>query len=165
MRRIMSTKELVLCVTLGAAALTVRSLNLVAVVLPPFKLDPRWIFSLLAASWTGPFGGFISGLLAGLPSEHHLDIFPASVTHFIIGFICRNLKLGWKGILLWPVFGVPAWILTFYIFFPATIIKGGWIVVAAVTFIGVVSSISTTVIAALIQKRYGPLLKQYGLVD
>jgi len=153
------SKKLALSVVLGATAFAVRASNLFIPVLPPFKLDPRWVFSLLAADLAGPMGGFIAGLLAGLPSEHGLDTIPAAISHLIVGFFCGNLKLGWKGILLWPIFGVPAWILTFYIFLPEVIVKGGWMVVCAVAFIGIVASTVTAAVAALIERRYGSLLK------
>src|SRR3990170_2889419 len=99
-------RQLAFATIMGTIALTVRNMNLYLVVLEPFKLDPRWVFSLLAACWTGPFGGLISGTLAAMKLPYPLIDRACIPVHFLIGCASRLLS-GYKErrvltCFLWP---------------------------------------------------------------
>ncbi len=153
MGRLLTTKELAAVAVFGGLAFAVRFLGLVLVVMPPLKLDARWVFSLLAAWLVGPLGGAIAGALAGLPAElPFIDVPAAIITHALVGYFCRNLRLRWKGILLWPVFGVPAWalLLVGFGFFPMEALP---MICLAAAGIGIPNTLIAALVALAVEKR------------
>ena len=106
-----------MAILMGSIAMDIRNMGLYAEIYPPFKLDPRWIFSLLGTCWTGPIGGLICGFLASMKLPNPSIDLAAIPVHFIIGLVSRLLMKTKRKCLyacfLWPVLGVPTyWMVT-----------------------------------------------------
>ena len=150
----MNIKQLALAIVMGSIALAVRNMGFYVTILEPFKLDPRWIFSILAACWSGPLGGLISGGLAAFKLPYpQLDLVCIPV-HFLIGLVARWLATRNKNRLfacfLWPVLGVPAyWLATLLLLPNANPI----LIIPVLAFIGISSSILSFFIGIAVEKR------------
>ena len=154
-----AVRQLALATLLGSIAMAIRNIGLYATIYPPFKLDPRWIFSLLGACWTGPFGGLICGFLAAMKLPYPLIDLAAIPVHFSIGLISRILIKTKRNPLyacfLWPVLGVPAyWVMTWLVA-PQTVTLA---LVPVIAFIGISSSTVTFVVGSVVEKRAKTLL-------
>lgn len=151
---IINTKQLVLATTMGSMALAIRNLGFYVPIHEPFKLDPRWIFSLLAACWTGPLGGLISGGLAALKLPYPLIDLACIPVHFLVGLVARWLTIHNKQHLfacfLWPVLGVPAyWLMTLLVLPTANAV----FVIPILAFIGISSAVLSFLIGFAVEKR------------
>ena len=153
-------RQLAFATIMGTIALTVRNMNLYLVVLEPFKLDPRWVFSLLAACWTGPFGGLISGTLAAMKLPYPLIDLACIPVHFLIGCTSRLLS-GYKErrvltCFLWPVFGVPSYLLMSMLFLTKFDVA---LIAMTLSFIGVSTAVLAAVVGFTVEKRARSLIK------
>jgi hypothetical protein len=153
-------RQLAFATIMGTIALTVRNMNLYLVVLEPFKLDPRWVFSLLAACWTGPFGGLISGTLAAMKLPYPLIDLACIPVHFLIGCASRLLS-GYKerrvlACFLWPVFGVPSYLLMSMLFLTKFDVA---LIAMTLSFIGVSTAVLASVVGFTVEKRARSLIK------
>ena len=155
----LNSKQLAFSVVMGTLALIIRNLNLYIVVLEPFRLDPRWVFSLLAACWAGPFGGLISGSLAAMKLPYPFFDLACIPAHFLIGLVSRYLPSNRARVfscLLWPVFGVPAYLLMSILFLPQVDIS---IIAGTLTFVGVTTALVAFAVGLALEKRAKFLLK------
>jgi len=154
-----SIRQVALATIMGSIAMSIRNMGLYAEIYPPFKLDPRWIFSLLGTCWTGPFGGLICGFLAAMKLPYPLIDLAAIPVHFIIGLISRLLmKIQRKYLyacFLWPVLGVPAYWMATWLFMPQ---KATLTLIPVLAFIGISSSAITFVVGLAVEKRAKKLL-------
>jgi len=152
-------RQLMFATIMGSLALVVRNVGLFIMVYPPFRIDPRWIFSLLGACWTGPAGGLITGVLAAWHPPYPQADLACIPVHFIIGLtsslLIQHNQRRLFSCFLWPILGVPLYMLTFSVFYspPVAIIY-----VPVVAFIGVTTSILAFVVGLLVEKRARPLL-------
>jgi len=153
-------RQLLFATLLGSLAFAVRNVGLYVLIYEPFRFDPRWVFSLLAACWTGPEGGLIAGTLAAMK----LDRFPlvdlaAIPVHFFVGLMARLLIRHKRNSLyacfLWPILGVPSYLLTTLLFTPA---KATIILVPVLIFIGVSSALLAFGVGLAVEKRASNLL-------
>lgn len=147
-------KQLILATIMGAMAMTIRNIGFYVPILEPFKLDPRWVFSILAACWTGPLGGLISGGLAAFKLPYPRIDLACIPVHFVIGLVARWLTIHNKQHLLacslWPILGVPAYWLSTLLFLPTA---NAVIVVPILSFIGVSSAILSFLVGFAVEKR------------
>jgi len=92
--------------------MTIRNLNLFIPIYGPFKLDLRWVFSLLGASITGPWGGLICGTLAALKPGAQIDLIGSPLPHLLVGLTASRLgnRFPWA-VWMWPIAGVPMYLL------------------------------------------------------
>jgi hypothetical protein len=154
-----SIRQLIFAALMGALALTVRNVGLYVNIYPPFKFDPRWVFSLLVACWTGPAGGLIAGTLATLKLPYPQVDLAAIPVHFFVGLLAKGLKNNGKKSLyacfIWPILGVPSYWLTTLIFSPASATT---VLVPVLTFIGVSSALLAFAVGMAVEKRAGGLL-------
>jgi uncharacterized membrane protein len=156
----MNIRQLTFATVMGSIALAVRNMGFYVTILEPFKLDPRWIFSLLAACWTGPLGGLISGGLAAFKLPYpQLDLACIPV-HFLIGLVARWLGTRNKQRLfacfLWPVLGVPAYWLATLLFLP---MANPILIIPVLAFSGVSSSILSFLIGLAVERRLKSMLE------
>lgn len=154
-----NTKQLLFATLMGSIAMLIRNLGFYVVILEPFKLDPRWIFSLLAACWTGPLGGLISGGLAAFKLPYPVLDLACIPVHFLIGLVAEWLSTHNRrrifACFLWPVLGVPAYWLMTLIFMPRT---NPLLIIPVLAFIGISSSIAAFFVGLLVEKRLNLLL-------
>jgi len=107
----------------GAAAFLVRWAGLAIPVIGPAAIDPREVFVTLGAASTGPVGGLVIGLLAGLATIP-VEVDPSSlvahsVSGLLIGLLYKLVYQRWRmpALLLgWAVL-IAAY---YYIFFTPT---------------------------------------------
>jgi len=155
-----NSKQLVFATIMGTIALTIRNVNFYFVVLEPFKLDPRWVFSLLAACWTGPLGGLISGSLAAMKLPYPLIDLACIPVHFLIGLVSRffpnHNKRRVLACFLWPVFGVPAYLLMSVLFLPNANV---FLLAGTLAFIGVSTAALAFLVGFAVEKRAKFLLE------
>jgi len=137
----------------------VRNVGLYVLIYPPFRFDPRWIFSLLAACWAGPGGGLIAGTLAAMKLPYPLIDLAAIPVHFFVGLGARFLIFRRRNSLyacfLWPILGVPFYWLTTFIVTPALATIA---LVPVLAFIGVSSALLALVVGLTVEKRAKNLL-------
>lgn len=156
----MSIRQLTFAIVMGSIALAIRNMGLYIPIVDPFKLDPRWIFSLLAACWTGPFGGLISGTLAAFKLPYPLLDLACIPVHFLIGLVARWLGFHNKKRLfacfLWPVLGVPAYWLAALLFLPN---PNPVIIIPVLAFIGVSSSVVSFFVGLAVERRLKAFLE------
>jgi len=111
----LNNKRLALCASFGGAALALRALNVMIPIGGPFVLDLRGIPGIVGAALTGPVGGLIIGVLAGVPAKFPMvDIPSFGIAYFLVGFAVTSLsKHKWLGgfMVLFghPVAAVIAW--------------------------------------------------------
>jgi hypothetical protein len=95
----LNNKRLALCASFGGAALALRALNVMIPIGGPFVLDLRGIPGIVGAALTGPVGGLIIGVLAGVPAKFPMvDIPSFGMAYFLVGFAVTSLsKHKWLG--------------------------------------------------------------------
>lgn len=144
---------------MGSIAMGVRNMGIYAEIYPPFKLDPRWVFSLLGTCWTGPVGGLICGFLAAMKLPYPMIDLAAIPVHFVVGLVSRLLMKTRRKYLyacfVWPVLGVPAYWMATWLLAPqmATIT-----LIPVLAFIGISSSAIASVAGLAVEKRAKTLL-------
>lgn len=152
-------RQLLFATLMGSLAFAIRNGGLYVVIYPPFRFDPRWIFSLLAACWTGPTGGLIGGTLAAMKLPNPLIDLAAIPAHLFIGLLARLLSMRKVNSLyacfLWPILGVPLYWLATLLFTPAL---ATITLVPILAFIGVSSSIIAFTVGLAVEKRLSNLL-------
>ena len=159
-KKIVNLRQLLFATLMGSIALAIRNAGLYVMVFPPFRIDPRWIFSLLGACWTGPVGGLITGVLAAYKPPYPAADLACIPIHFLIGLISVRFIRGtdWKHLLsifLWPILGLPLYLLTFSIFYsPPFAIS----YIPVILFIGISTAIPSFLIGIAVEKRAPNLL-------
>lgn len=155
----MNLKQLLFATLMGASAFAVRNGGLYVTIYSPFKFDPRWVFSLLAACWTGPGGGLIAGTLAAMKLPYPQIDLAAIPAHFFVGLAARWLILRKRSSLyacfLWPILGVPFYWLTTLLFSPAS---ATIILIPVLVFIGLSSALLAFAVGLVVEKRANNLL-------
>ena len=151
--------QLLFATIMGALAFAIRNGGLYVIIYPPFRFDPRWIFSLLAACWAGPAGGLIGGTLAAMKLPYPLIDLAAIPAHFFVGLLARLLSTrkvnNLYACFLWPVLGVPFYWLTTLLFSPAS---ATITLIPILAFIGVTSALLTFAVGLAVEKRASGLL-------
>jgi hypothetical protein len=152
-------RQFVFAILMGTLALSVRNVGLYVIIYPPFRFDPRWVFSLLAACWTGPVGGFFAGGLATLKFPYPQIDLAAIPAHFLVGLVANwltnNRIKSLYACFAWPLLGVPSyWIATLF-FTPTT---ATIVLVPVLAFIGVSSALLAFAVGLAVEKRAGGLL-------
>lgn len=160
----LNLRQLAFATLMGSMAFAVRNAGLFVMVYPPFRIDPRWIFSLLGACWTGPIGGLITGVLAAWKPPYPRADLACIPVHFVVGLISFWLMRRKRGYLfscfLWPLLGVPLYLFTYSVFYsPPTAI----VYIPALVFIGISTSILAFVIGTAVDKRAKPLLNYLSI--
>lgn len=150
-------------ILMGSLAFAVRNLGLSVIVYPPFRIDPRWVFSLLGACWTGPVGGLMCGFLAAMKYPYPLIDLACIPVHFIIGLtswsLIRRNRRYLYACFLWPILGVPSYSLTTLVVAPerATIL-----LVPILAFIGISTATIAFTVGLAVEKRAKYLLSLLG---
>jgi len=144
---------------MGSLAFAVRNVGLYVMVYPPFRFDPRWVFSLLAACWAGPAGGLIAGALAAMKLPYPLIDLAAIPVHFFVGLVARWLifrkRKSLYACFVWPILGVPLYWLTTLLVSPAS---ATITLVPVLAFIGVSSALLAFAVGLAVEKRANNLL-------
>lgn len=144
---------------MGAIALAIRNVGLFVMIYPPFRFDPRWVFSLLAACWAGPEGGLLAGTLAAMKLPYPLVDLAAIPAHFFVGLVARWLIFHKRNSVyacfLWPILGVPLYWLATLLFTPASATIA---LVPVLVFIGASSTLLTFAVGLAVEKRARGLL-------
>jgi len=152
-------RQLLFATLMGSLAFTVRNVGLYVLIYPPFRFDPRWIFSLLAACWAGPEGGLIAGTLAAMKIPNPLIDLAAIPVHFSVGLAARWLIFRKRNSLyacfLWPILGVPSYWLTTLVVSPALATVT---LVPVLVFIGLSSALLAFAVGLAVEKRANNLL-------
>jgi hypothetical protein len=152
-------RQIIFAALMGALAFTVRNVGLYILIYPPFRFDPRWVFSLLAACWAGPVGGLIAGTLAAMKLPYPLIDLTAIPAHFFVGLVAKwlmnNGRKSLYACFVWPLLGVPFYWLTTLILTPAS---ATIVLVPVLAFIGVSSALLALVVGLAVEKRAGELL-------
>jgi len=155
----LNLRQLLFATLMGSLAFTVRNVGLYVEVYPPFKFDLRWVFSLLAACWTGPGGGLIAGTLAAMKLPYPQRDLAAIPAHFFVGLTARWLILRKRNSLyacfLWPILGVPFYWLTTLLFSPAS---ATIVLIPVLVFIGLSSTLLAFAVGLVVEKRASNLL-------
>jgi len=155
----MNRRQLLFATIMGSLAFTVRNAGLYVIIYSPFRFDPRWVFSLIAACWAGPEGGLIAGTLAAMKLPYPLIDLAAIPVHFFVGLVARWLIFRKKNSLyacfLWPVLGVPLYWLTTLLVTPAL---ATITLVPVLVFIGLSSALLAFAVGLAVEKRANNLL-------
>jgi hypothetical protein len=173
-RPILSARQVGVAAAFGGAAL---ALVLAGVTIPipgtPVVTDPREIFTTTGAALTGPIGGIVIGILAGI-AEPGIPL--ASLLAHIIGGIYNGLlykNLAWRFrgnkiayLALWAaeVLGyyllivVPLFVVGLIVFYPDPE-YGGFIALLGALEVGalpeaIITTVVTTIIMAALPERY-----------
>ena len=95
----LNNKRLALCASFGGAAFALRALNVTIPIGGPFVVDLRGIPGIVGAALTGPVGGLIIGVLAGMPAKFPMvDIPSFGIGYFLVGLAVALLsKHKWTG--------------------------------------------------------------------
>jgi len=153
-------RQLLFAALMGSLAFAVRNIGFYVIIYDPFRFDPRWVFSLLAACWSGSEGGLIAGTLAAMKLDRMPLIDLAAIpVHFFVGFVARWLILSKRSSLyacfLWPILGVPSyWLMTLLV----TPAKATIALIPVLIFIGLSSALLTFAVGLAVEKRAGNLL-------
>ncbi len=157
-------RQMMFAILMGSLAFAVRNLGLYVIVYPPFRIDPRWVFSLLGTCWTGPIGGLISGSLAAMKPPYPLIDLACIPVHFIIGLTSRSLVRHKRKCLyacfLWPILGVPSYWLTTLLVMPAS---ATMVLVLILAFIGISTAVLAFAVGLAVEKRAKHLLSFLGM--
>jgi len=144
---------------MGSLAFAVRNAGLYVLIYPPFRFDARWVFSLLAACWTGPGGGLIAGTLAAMKLPNPLIDLAAIPVHLFVGLGARWLIFHRRNSLyacfLWPILGVPSYWLTTLLVSPAL---ATLTLVPVLVFIGLSSASLAFAVGLAVERRANNLL-------
>jgi len=155
----MNRRQLLFATLMGTLAFAVRNGGLYVLIYPPFRFDPRWVFSLLAACWAGPGGGLIAGTLAAMKWPYPLIDLAAIPAHFFVGLVARWLIFRKRNSLyacfLWPILGVPLYWLTTFLVAPAS---ATIILIPVLVFIGLSSALLAFAVGLAVEKRANNLL-------
>jgi len=93
MGALLSSRQLALCAIFGGLAFLMRAMQLTIPIGGPFVIDPRGIPGVVGAALSGPIGGIVIGVLAGLPAKVPLIDVPAfSLAYFLVGLLAKRLK-------------------------------------------------------------------------
>ncbi len=156
-------KQMMFAILMGSLAFTVRNLGLSVIVYYPFRIDPRWVFSLLGACWTGPIGGLICGFLAAMKYPYPLIDFACIPVHFVIGltswWLISNNRKYLYACFLWPLLGVPSYWLTTLLVTPKAV---SILLAPVLAFIGISTATFAFVIGLAVEKRAKYLLSLLG---
>jgi len=156
-------RQMMFAILMGSLAFAVRNLGLYVIVYFPFRIDPRWVFSLLGACWTGPVGGLISGSLAAMKPPYPLIDLACIPVHFIIGLtswsLIRHNRKCLYACFLWPLLGVPSYWLTTLVVMPA---GATILLVFILAFIGISTAILAFAVGLAVEKRAKHLLRFLG---
>lgn len=156
-------RQLMFATLMGSLATLVRNIGLYVIVYPPFRIDPRWVFSLLGTCWTGPLGGLICGALAAMKLPYPMIDLVAIPAHFMIGLASRWLISHRRNSLyacfLWPIFGVPLYWLATLLVAPAV---ATITLIPILLFIGFSGAILAFVVGLAVEKRAKTLLNLFG---
>ncbi len=156
----MNLRQLLFATLMGSLAFAVRNAGLYVIISYPFRFDPRWVFSLLAACWAGPEGGLIAGTLAAIKFDKLVQADLAAIpAHFLVGLLAKLLiqrKINsLYACFLWPLVGVPLYWLTTLLFTPAMATITLFPVLA---FIGLSSALLAFAVGLAVEKRANNLL-------
>jgi hypothetical protein len=156
----MNLRQLLFAALMGSLAFAVRNAGFYIIISYPFRFDPRWVFSLLAACWAGPGGGLIAGTLAAIKFDKLVQADLAAIpAHFFVGLFARWLiqrKVNSVyACFLWPLLGVPLYWLATLLFTPAMATIA---LVPVLAFIGISSSLLTLAVGLAVEKRASSLL-------
>jgi len=89
----LKAREVAYAGILGGFAFALRASNLVVPIGGPFVVDLRGIPGVVGAALSGPFGGIIVGILAGLPAKYPMVDIPAFiVAYFLVGLLARTIR-------------------------------------------------------------------------
>lgn len=171
---LLSARQVGVAAAFGGAAL---ALVLAGITIPipgtPVVTDPREIFTTTGASLTGPLGGIVIGILAGI-AEPGIPL--ASLLAHIIGGIYNGLvykNLSWRfhankviGLVLWAlqVLGyyilivVPLFVVGLVLFYPDPE-YGGFFALLGALEVGalpeaIITTVVTTIIMAALPERF-----------
>ncbi|MEM2613667.1 MAG: hypothetical protein QXO15_05480 [Nitrososphaerota archaeon] len=153
-------RRLVFASLMGGLALVSNNLEILHILIyPPFKLNPRWIFSLLGACWTGPLGGLLCGLMGAIDMSPGFDIFVGSPLHALVGWVAKYLRKkkhsGVWACLLMLIIGIPGDTLTGYYLFDIPLNIAFLVVgITSITTIGI------TIFLGLILEKKIPYITQ-----
>jgi len=160
----MNRRQLLFATLMGSLAFAVRNVGLYVLIYPPFRFDPRWVFSLIAACWAGPEGGLIAGTLAAMKLPYPLIDLAAIPVHFFVGLVARWLIFrkmnGLYACFLWPVLGVPLYWLTTFLVAPTS---ATLTLVPVLVFIGLSSALLAFAVGLAVEKRANNLLVFLGV--
>jgi len=160
----MNRRQLLFATLMGSLAFAVRNVGLYVLIYPPFRFDPRWVFSLIAACWAGPEGGLIAGTLAAMKLPYPLIDLAAIPVHFFVGLVARWLIFRKMNSLyacfLWPVLGVPLYWLTTFLVSPTS---ATLTLVPVLVFIGLSSALLAFAVGLAVEKRANNLLVFLGV--
>jgi LytS/YehU family sensor histidine kinase len=167
-RPLLSARQIGIAAAFGGAALAVVLAGL-TIPIPgtPVVTDPREIFTTIGASLTGPIGGIVIGILAGI-AEPGIPL--ASLLAHIVGGIYNGLvykNLSWRSnankvqsLVLWvlQVIGyyvlivVPLFVAGIMLFYPDP--ANGGVLEASVIPEMIFTTTVTTIIMAALPERY-----------
>lgn len=89
----LSSRQLAYCAVFGGLAFLLRAMQLAIPIGGPFVIDLRGLPGIVGAALSGPIGGIVIGILAGLPAKIPLIDVPAfSSAYFLVGLLARRLK-------------------------------------------------------------------------
>ena len=89
----LKAKEIAYAGVFGGFSFALRASNLVIPIGGPFVLDLRGIPGIVGAALSGPLGGVIIGLLAGLPAKYPIVDIPAFTTaYFLVGLLAKLIR-------------------------------------------------------------------------
>ena len=119
-KRWFNSKQIAICSVFGGGALALRASNIVIPIGGPFVIDARGIPGAVGAALSGPIGGIVVGILAGLAAKIPIIDIPSFTTaYIIIGLLAWLLKkykwLSGLGALAgYPVAAFIAWQIGFF---------------------------------------------------
>lgn len=107
-----NNKQLAFVSIMGGLASAMNNAGFYLPLIGPFKLNPRWIFSLLSAVWCGPTAGILVGFIAAIHIGAGIDLLSGPATHFLVGLIARQLRThgrsGVWAVLILLLIGIPS---------------------------------------------------------